>query len=110
MIQNVTIMTKYEFDFKEMRFKKVSRFSSLINKIKRKLFKYKIVNKSKYNIIPKSEFIIRLSEKEYKESERIYKSEGAIDYIIIPTGIGNRVQVRIRNSGKIVELTDYKNW
>ena len=74
------------------------------------LFRFKIIDTRKYNLIPINKRIFVLSDTQKQQAEEIYKKEGTLDYIFIPTEIGDIVKVRVRDSGKCYDITDYDIW
>lgn len=74
------------------------------------LFRFKIIDTRKYNLIPSNKKLFILSDKQKQQSYEIYKKEGAIDYMFIPTEIGFAVKVKVRRTGKWYDITDYDSW
>ena len=75
--------------------------------------KWKLVNTSKYCLIPwndrKKQFT--LSDEEYKDANKIYKEKGTISYEFYPCGIGWGVRVHLLDkNNEIIDITDIKTW
>lgn len=92
---------------------KATKWDLFWDKIKWKFKKWKLVNTSKYDLIPwedkKKQFT--LSDKEYEKSEKLYKEKGTISYEFCPCGIGWAVKIHcLDNNNEIIDITDYDNW
>lgn len=83
------------------------------SKIKYFFNKWKLINTSKYLILPISELNKHffLTDKEYKDSELIRKEKGDIAIEFGPGGgIGISVYVVVIKTGERINITDYNNW
>lgn len=93
---------------------KATKWDLFCNRIKCKFTKWKLVNTSKYCLIPwedrKKQFT--LSDKEYEVSQKIYKAKGTISYEFYPCGgIGWGVKIHcLDNNNEIIDITDYDTW
>lgn len=76
--------------------------------------RWKIIDTSKYWIIPEDErkYHFILSEKEYEESERLYKEEHrTLSYEFYPcAGLGYGIRVHDLKTEEIFDITTYDNW
>ena len=72
--------------------------------------KWKLVDKSKYSIIPSHLTKFVLSEKQEKQVEQLYEEKGSMDYYFHYTGIGIVFEVKIWETGEVIDLTDYDTW
>ena len=77
------------------------------------LKRWKIVDTSKYWIIPEDERKLHfiLSEKEYEEAEKIYKEKGTISYEFYPcAGRGWGIRLHVLKTNEVIDVTSYDNW
>ena len=77
------------------------------------LKRWKIVDTSKYWIIPEDERKLHfiLSEKEYEEAEKIYKEKGTISYEFYPcVGLGWGIRLHVLKNNEVIDVTSYDNW
>lgn len=72
--------------------------------------KWKLVDTTKYNIIPGNTTYFWLSDKENEDAKRIRKEKGDISYIFTYTGIGISLKVKVIKTGEIIDITDYSTW
>ena len=106
-------MNKETRIFKNNKWVKATKWDLFCRRIKSKFTKWKLVDTSKYCLIPwdtrKKQFT--LSDKEYEEAEKLYKEKGTISYEFYPcAGIGWGVRIHILNTDKMIDITDYDNW
>ena len=99
---------------KEGRLIKATPLMLFKSRIKRWFKKWKLIDSSKYVLIPRSDMgkWFGLSEEEYKESERLYKEEKrTISYEFYPCGgIGWGVRVHDLKTKETFDITDVTNW
>ena len=75
--------------------------------------KWKFINRDKYCLVPWEDYKkhFRLSDKEYKDSQEIYKNKGTISYEFYPcSGIGWGVKLHVLKTKEIIDITDYSSW
>lgn len=93
-------------------FIKATKWNLFWKNLKFKFSKWKLIDTSKYCLIPwedmKKQFV--LSDKEYKDSKKIYEEKGAISYEFIPSEIGCEIKVHVLKTGEIINITDFNNW
>lgn len=93
-------------------FIKATKWNLFWKNLKFKFIKWKLIDTSKYCSIPwediKKQFV--LSDKEYKDSKKIYEEKGTISYEFIPSGIGCEIKVHVLKTGEIINITDFNNW
>lgn len=92
---------------------KATKWNLFWHKIKWKFIKWKLVDTSKYCLIPwedrKKQFT--LSNKEYEVSQKIYKEKGTISYEFYPCGgIGWGVKVKVLDTNEVINITDVSSW
>ena len=81
--------------------------------IKFTLKRWKIVDSTKYWIIPEDDrkYHFILSEKEYNEAEKLYKEKGTISYEFYPcAGFGWGIKIHVLKTDEIIDITSYDNW
>lgn len=110
---NQNVKETWIFSKRKNRFIKPNSFEFLLFKIRTFVHKYKIVNTSKYCLVPwndkKKQFI--LSDKEYKEAKELYKNKGTISYEFYPcAGLGWGVRIHVLKTKEIIDITDTSNW
>ena len=98
--------------YKKGKMVKATKYDLFIRKITHIFNKWKIVNTSKYCLVPwndcKKQFT--LSDKEYKESKKVFKDKGTISYEFYPTGIGWGIRIHVEKTGEIIDITDVSKW
>lgn len=72
--------------------------------------KWKLLDTSKYIILPRGVRFFTLSDKESAQAGCIYEKFGTISYTFTPTGIGNNVKVTSLKTGEEFDITDYNRW
>lgn len=101
-------------EYKGKWIKNPSKWILFIIRLKFLLKRWKIVDISKYWLIPEDERKLHfiLSEKEYEESERLYREEHrTISYEFYPCGgIGWGVRIHDLDTKEIFDITDVSNW
>ena len=94
--------------------KNPSKWIRFKRKIKFLLRRWKIIDTHKCWIIPENEKVLyfKLSEKEYREAERMHKEEHrTISYEFYPCGgIGWGVRIRDLDTKEVFDITSYENW
>ena len=91
-----------------------SKFKLFWFRLKRKFTRWKFVDTSKYCLIPwedrKKQFT--LSNKEYEQSQKLYKEKGTISYEFYPCGgVGWGVKVHCLNKdNEIIDISDVDSW
>lgn len=100
--------------FKNNKWVKATKWDLFWRPIKHKFIKWKLVDTSKYCLIPRNGIgrgVFTLSDKEYEESEKLYKDKGTISYEFYPcNGIGWGVKIHVLKTGEIIDITSYDNW
>lgn len=99
--------------YKKGKIVEATKYDLFIRKITRIFNKWKIVNISKYCLVPwddrKKQFT--LSDKEYEESKKIFKDKGTISYEFYPcAGIGWGVKLHVEKTKEIIDITDVSKW
>lgn len=92
---------------------KATKWDLFWNRLKWKFLKWKLVDTSKYCLIPwedgKRQFT--LSKKEYEDSQKLYKEKGTISYEFYPcAGIGWGVKIHVLKTGEIIDISDVDSW
>lgn len=107
-------MNKDVYLIENGKFVKATKWKLFKRDFKNWFKKWKLVNSSKFRIIPLSEIgrFFELTAQEKKDAEKIYKEKGTISYEFYPCGgIGWGVRVHLLdNNNKIINITDYNNW
>lgn len=106
-------MNKETWIFKNNKWVKATKWDLFWRPIKHKFTKWKLVDTSKYWIIPEDDRKLHfiLSEKEYEEAEKLYKEKGTISYEFYPcAGLGWGVKIRVVKTDEIIDITDVTNW
>lgn len=85
---------------------------TVFDKIKRFFKRWKIVDTRKYNLDPiKHNLRFELTDQQVRDSERIYKEKGTIEYTFYPCGgIGFGCKVKVWKTGEYIDITDCSNW
>ena len=101
------------FSKRKNRFIKPNSLQLFMFRLRRLITRYKIVNTSKYCLIPwndkKKQFT--LSDKEYKDAKEIYKNKGTISYEFYPcAGLAWGIRVHVLETKEIIDITDVSNW
>lgn len=91
----------------------LNRFDLFIRKMKHFFEKWKVINTDHYWIVPNSKrghhFV--LTDKEYEDSEKIYKEKGTISYEFYPcAGIAFGVKIHVIKTDEIIDISDISNW
>lgn len=80
-------------------------------KFKYKFLRWKLINTSKYLIIPKDKYYFILSDKEQQKAKEIYKNKGTIEYTFYPCGgIGWGCKVKVWKTNEYIDITDMSDW
>ena len=99
---------------KEGRIFKATKIDLFKSRIKRWFKKWKLIDSSKYMLIPRSDSgkWFGMTNEEYKKSKRLYNEEGrTISYEFYPCGgIGWGVRVHDLKTKEIFDITDVDNW
>jgi len=106
-------MTVETWIYSKGKWIKANKLQVFLNSIKRWITKWKFVDSSKYRFIPIDELgrWFSLSEKEYIDSQKIYKEKGTISYEFYPcAGIGWGIRVHNLETKEIFDITDVTNW
>jgi hypothetical protein len=106
-------MTVETWIYNKGKWIKANKLQVFLNSIKRWITKWKFVDSSKYRFIPTDELgrWFSLSEKEYIDSQKIYKEKGTIAYIFYPCGgIAWGVKVRVLDTSEEIDITDITCW
>ena len=101
------------YNKKRNQYVKVTKWDLFWRPIKYWFTKWKLVDTSKYCLVSWTdrEKQFTLSDKEYIDSENIYKEKGTISYEFYPcAGIGWGVKIHILKTGEIIDITSYDNW
>lgn len=92
---------------------KATKWNLFWNKIKWKFTKWKLVDTSKYDLVPwedKKRYFI-LSPKEYEDAEKLYKEKGTISYEFYPcAGIAWGVKIHVLKTDEIIDISDVSTW
>lgn len=91
---------------------KANKWMLFIREIKRWIYRYKITDTWKYNLIPRenSKYYFKMSPKEYEKAHKIYKERGTISYEFYPCGgIGWGLKIHTKD-GEIINITDYNHF
>lgn len=101
------------YNNKKNQYVKATKWDLFWNKLKWKFLKWKLVDTSKYCLIPwedgKRQFT--LSKKEYEDSQKLYKEKGTISYEFYPcAGIGWGVKIHVLKTGEIIDISDVDSW
>jgi len=94
-------------------FIKATKWNLFWKNLKFKFTKWKLTDTSKYCLIPledkRKQFI--LSDKEYKDSKKIYEKKGTISYEFYPTGISWGVRIHcLDKNNEIIDISDVDSW
>ena len=106
-------MNKETCIFKNNKWVKATKWDLFWRPIKHKFTKWKLVDTSKYWIIPEDDRKLHfiLSEKEYEEAKKLYKEKGTISYEFYPcAGIAWGVRVRVLKTGEVIDISDVDSW
>lgn len=106
-------MNKETWIFKNNKLIKATKWDLFWRPIKHKFTKWKLVDTSKYWIIPEDDRKLHfiLSEKEYEKAKKLYKEKGTISYEFYPcAGLGWGVKIRVVKTDEIIDITDVTNW
>ena len=104
---------EYWIRYKEKWIKNPSKWILFKRWIKFTLKRWKIVDSTKYWIIPEDDrkYHFILSKKEYDEAEKLYKEKGTISYEFYPcAGLGWGIKIHVLKTDKIIDITSYDNW
>lgn len=88
----------------------MNKLKSFINKIRYWFAKWKLVDSNIYYIIPKDEWIFRLSTLEQSRAQSIINKSGDVNFLFCPTAIGNGVYVIVHKTNEKIDITDYSSW
>lgn len=103
-------MTQYKF--KNNTLVKMNKLEIYWDKFKHFFTKWKLINSDSYTLLkfPHPTRIFILSEKQQKQVDEIYKTQGGMDYIFYFTEIGIGFKVKIWKTNEYIDLTDYDTW
>lgn len=103
-------MNRDEYLIENGKFIKVTKWKRFKLNCKNWFKKWKLVDSSKFRIIPFSETgrFFKLTAQEKEDAEKIYKEKGTIAYTFYPCGgIGWGVKVCVLDTGEEIDITDY---
>jgi len=107
-------MNKDKYLIENGRFVKATTWKLFKFKCKNWFKKWKLVDSSKFRIIPFSEMgrFFELTPQEKKDAEKIYKEKGTISYEFYPCGgIGWGVRVHLLDTkDETINITDITSW
>ena len=92
---------------------KATKFYLFRRRIFHWITKWKLIDSSKYRLIPVDEMKkwFGMSDKEYEESKKLYDEKGTLSYEFYPCGgIGWGVKIHVEKTGEVIDITDVSTW
>lgn len=101
------------FNKRKNKFIKATKWLLFKHRLIHWFTKWKLVNRDNYCLVPwedsKKQFM--LSDKEYKDAQKIYKNKGTISYEFYPcAGLAWGVKVHVNKTGETIDITDVSTW
>jgi len=99
--------------YKNDKLAKATKWNLFWRALKHKFTRWKLIDTSKYCLTPWESKIrtFTLSDKEYKDSQKLYQEKGTISYEFYPcAGIAWGVKIHILKTGEIIDISDVDSW